>query len=133
MVILVEFRGEADDRESEEPREENGRCKGSGIVIERAGELDLINGADVGAIWCEVEAARRGDLDFAPIPNMLIDENKGAPEEEGDLERPVYGSGIVRAGTGGDEVLLFPCGARWDVADVRREDVYWFTRSSFWE
>lgn len=80
-----------DDRESEEPREENGRCKGSGIVIERAGELDLINGADVGAVWCEAEAARRGDLDFAPIPNMFIDGNKGAPEEEEeeDRERPV--------------------------------------------
>lgn len=86
LEILVEFRGEADDRESEEPREENGRCKGSGIAIERAGELDLVNGADVGAV---AEAARRGDLDFVPIPNMLIDENKGAPEEEVDRERRV--------------------------------------------
>lgn len=50
------------------------------------GELDLVNGADVGAV---AEAARRGDLDFAPIPNMLIDENKGAPEEEDDRGRRV--------------------------------------------
>lgn len=89
LGILVGFRGEADDRESEEPRDENGRCKGSGIAIERVGELDLVNGADVGAVECVAEAARRGDLDFAPIPNMLIDENKGAPEEEDDRERRV--------------------------------------------
>lgn len=47
------------------------------------GELDLVNGADVGPV---AEAARRGDLDFVPIPNMLIDENKGAPEGEDDRE-----------------------------------------------
>lgn len=63
---------------------------GSGIAIDRVGELGLTNGVDVGAAEYNMgEAARRGDLDFAPIPNMLIDGNKGGPEEEDDRERRV--------------------------------------------
>lgn len=50
-------------------------------TIELAGEVD---GADVGAVEYMSGAARRGDLDFVLL-NILIDENKGAPEEGNDL------------------------------------------------
>lgn len=59
------------------------------MTIELVGELGFVDGADVGAVEYMAEAARRGDLDLVPILNILIDENKGRPEEEDDRERRV--------------------------------------------
>lgn len=92
--ILVELRGDVDAWESEEPQGENGRCRGSGATIEAEYELVgepgfdvIIDGADVGAVDIvdsadddEDEAARRGDRDFVPIRNIIL--NRGAPEDE---------------------------------------------------